>query len=365
MSRHARVGLATRRGRCDMSERVMTILAGPSRKLPDRRAHEVFEEQARERPDAIATMHGSRQLTYGEVNARANRVARALLARGLTREGVVGVVTERNLDWMTAVLAIFKAGGTYLPIEPHFPPERIAKTLSRSGCRLVLTERASTAMLDRALQSLSGTQTLFIDAAYEEGHADGDLGIDVAPDQLAYIYFTSGSTGEPKGAMCEHLGLLNHLFAKIEDLEIRAGTVVAQTAPQCFDISLWQLLSALLVGGQTLLVEQETILDAKRFIDKIVEGRVAVVQVVPSYLEVLVSYLARRPRELPDLRCVSATGEALKKELTQRWFAAQPGIKLVNAYGLTETSDDTNHEIMDSVPRRKCVPLGHAINNVF
>ena len=86
-----------------MSERVMTILAGPSRKLPDRRAHEIFEDQARARPDAIATVHGSRQLTYGEVNARANKVARGLLARGLTREGVVGVVTERNLDWMVAV----------------------------------------------------------------------------------------------------------------------------------------------------------------------------------------------------------------------------------------------------------------------
>src|SRR5438876_11873658 len=265
---------------------------------------------------------------------------------------------------MTAVLAIFKAGGAYLPIEPHFPADRIGRTLSRAGCRLLLTERGSTTMLDQALESLSGVETLFIDAAYEEGHANGDLGVDGAPDQLAYIYFTSGSTGEPKGAMCEHAGMLNHLFAKIDGLGIGEGHVVAQTAPQCFDISLWQLLSALLVGGRTLLIEQEVILDAKRFIDKIVDGRVNVVQVVPSYLEVLLSYLAQHPCELPDLRCVSATGEALKKELVQRWFVVQPGIKLVNAYGLTETSDDTNHEIMDSVPRRERVPLGRPINNV-
>src|SRR6266446_5724538 len=204
MARPARGGAATRRGRCEMSEPVMTILAGPSRKLPDRRAHELFEDQTRARPDAIATVHGSRQLTYGEVNARANEVARALLARGLTREGVVGVVTERNLDWLTAVLAIFKAGGAYLPIEPHFPAERIAKTLSRAGAMLVLT--------DQARASLSGVETLLIEAAYEEGHPAGDLGLDVAPDQLAYIYFTSGSTGDPKGAMSEHAGLLNHLF---------------------------------------------------------------------------------------------------------------------------------------------------------
>ncbi len=338
--------------------------AGRRRDLPDRRAHELFEERARAHPDAIAAVHGNRQRTYGELNAHANQLARALLARGLSREGVVGVVTERNLDWMTAVLAIFKTGGAYLPIEPHFPADRIARTLSRAGCRLVLTERGSTAMLDQALESLSGVETLFIDAAYEEGHADGDLGVDVAPDQLAYIYFTSGSTGEPKGAMCEHAGMLNHLFAKIDDLGIGEGDVVAQTAPQCFDISLWQLVAALLVGGRTLIVEQETILDAKRFIDRIVEGRVAAVQVVPSYLEVLVSYLARHPRELPDLRRVSVTGEALKRELAQRWFAAEPEIKLVNTYGLTETSDDTNHEVMNRVPDRERVPLGPPIDNV-
>jgi amino acid adenylation domain-containing protein len=285
-------------------------------------------------------------------------------ARGLRREGVVAVVTERNLDWMAAVLAVFKAGGVYLPIEPHFPADRIATMLSRAECGFVLTESGSTTTLCQALDSLSAVPTLVIDEAYREDHGDGDLGVGVAPDQLAYIYFTSGSTGEPKGAMCEHAGMLNHLYAKIDDLEIGEGQVVAQTAPQCFDISLWQLVSALLVGGRTLLVEQDVVLDVQRFVDKIADGRVAVLQVVPSYLDVVLSYLEQRPRELPDLRCVSVTGEALKKELTQRWFAAEPGIKLVNAYGLTETSDDTNHEVMDRVPNSERVPLGPPVNNV-
>src|SRR5881394_576530 len=292
------------------------MTTGPRRALPDRRAHELFEIQAQDRPDAIAAVHGSNQLTYGELNARVNQLARALVARGVTREAVVGVMTERNLDWLIAVLAVFKAGGVYMPIEPHFPTERIAKMVSRAGAKLVLTQP-------------------LIEAAYEEGHAASDLGIAVARDQLAYIYFTSGSTGEPKGAMCEHLGFLNHLFAKIDDLQIGEGTVVAQTAPQCFDISLWQLISALLVGGRMLIIEQELILDAERFLERIVAGGVNVVQVVPSYLEVLVTNLAQRPRELGALRYVVATGEALKKELTERWFAVQPRIKLVNAYGLT------------------------------
>jgi amino acid adenylation domain-containing protein len=342
----------------------LTALAGARRELPGRRVHELFEEHVRAHPDAIAAMHGSRQWTYQHLNDRANQLGRALLARGVSRETVVAVVTERNLDWMAAVLAIFKAGGAYLPIEPHFPADRIARTLARADCRLVLTEDGSTATLGQALESLPGVHRLLIDAAYEEVHSRGDLGIDVAPGQLAYIYFTSGSTGEPKGAMCEHLGLLNHLFAKIQDLGIGEGDVVAQTAPQCFDISLWQLVSALLVGGRTLIVDQEAILDASRFVATIVERRVAVVQVVPSYLEVVLSALEQHPRALPDLRCVSVTGEALKKELTQRWFAAQPGIALVNAYGLTETSDDTNHEIMHRVPDRERVPLGPPIHNV-
>ena len=140
-------------------------LAGPRRELPDRRVHELFEQQVEAHPDATAAIHGTRQLTYRELNGRANRLARALLARGLGREGVVAVVTERNLDWLAAVLAVFKAGGVYLPIEPHFPADRIATMLSRAGCRLVLTEPGSTATLDQALMSLPEAQTLFIEPA--------------------------------------------------------------------------------------------------------------------------------------------------------------------------------------------------------
>ncbi|MFF0011939.1 amino acid adenylation domain-containing protein [Streptomyces sp. NPDC005374] len=334
-------------------------LAGPVRELPDRRVHELFEERVEKHPDAVAAVQGERQWTYAELNSRANQVGRALLAHGLEAEGVVAVVTERNLDWMAAVLGVLKAGGVYLPVEPHFPAERVARTLSRAGCELVVTEQGSTG-------SLSGTaaRTLFLDAVYAEGHPDDDLGIPVPADQLAYIYFTSGSTGEPKGAMCEHAGFVNHVLAKVEDLGIGEHDVVAQTAPQCFDISLWQLLAATLVGGRTLLIDQETILDVPRFVDTVIRGRVNVLQVVPSYLEAVLAELVQRPRELADLRCVSVTGEAVKRELVQRWFATAPGIRLANAYGLTETSDDTNHEVMDRVPDGDRVPLGRPVRNV-
>ena len=159
-------------------------------------------------------------------------------------------------------------------------------------------------------------QTLLVDAAYAEDHADDDLGVDVAPDQLAYIYFTSGSTGEPKGAMCEHAGMLNHLYAKIDDLGIGEGQVVAQTAPAV----LRHL--AVAAGGRAAGRRADPAgraggdpgRRAVRRHDRRRPGR-ACSQVVPSYLEVVLSYLEQHPRELPDLRCVSVTGEALKKEL--------------------------------------------------
>lgn len=345
-------------------ERQLRGLDGPVKDLPDHRFHELFEQRVRIHPDAIAAAEGGRRWTYQELNARANQLARMLRSRRVRPSHVVAVVTERNLDWMAAVLAIFKAGAVYLPIEPHFPPDRIARTLSRAGCTMVMTEPGSTGTLYEALRSLSGIEGFFIDTADRAEFADSDLGLDIGPDQVAYIYFTSGSTGEPKGAMCEHAGFLNHLYAKIDDFGIGEGDTVAQIAPQCFDISLWQLVSALLVGGRTLIVDQDTILDPPRFMEIISDERVAVMQVVPSYLEVLLSSLDQDPRPLPALRCVSVTGEALSFELAQRWFASMPGIKLANAYGLTETSDDTNHEVMDRAPEHGSVPLGPAVNNV-
>ncbi|MET1035352.1 MAG: amino acid adenylation domain-containing protein [Arthrobacter sp.] len=338
-------------------------LAGPRRELPDLRVHEMFEQRTESDPEEVAAVHGDSRLTYRELNARANRLGRALLARGLDREAVVTVVMERNLDWMVTVLAIWKAGLAYLPLEPHFPPGRMATAISRADSPLVVTERASTTTLDQALATLSGVRELFVDDLAAEDHPEGNLGVHVAPDQLAYMLFTSGSTGQPKGVMCEHAGMLNHILAKIDDLGVREGEVIPQTGPQCFDISVWQLVAALLVGGRTLFVDQDAILDVERFVDTIVDGRAGVIQVVPSYLDVIVSYLEQHPRELPDLHCVCPTGDFLKKELVQRWFALHPDIPVVNTYGLTETSDDAVHEIMDRPPAGPRVPLGRPINN--
>ncbi|MHC1560177.1 amino acid adenylation domain-containing protein [Actinomycetospora sp. C-140] len=345
-------------------------LAGPVRERPDLPAHEIIRARAAADPDRVAVRHGDRSWTYRELDEVTDRVARAILARGLPPEGIVAVVAERTLDWAASVLGILKAGAAYLPLEPHFPADRIATVLTRADARLVLGERGSTTTLDEALAGLgdAAPERLLVDDAVAEEHGDAVPRVDVAGDRLAYLYFTSGSTGEPKGAMCEHAGMVNHLYAKIEDLGITEGTVVTETAPQCFDISLWQLVAPWLVGGTTVLVEQETILDVPSFVDLLARRRVEVAQLVPSYLDVVVSYLEQldvpASEALPALRRIAVTGEAVKKELVARWFSVRPDVAVVNAYGLTETCDDTNHEILTEVPTGERVPLGRAVPNV-
>ncbi|MGW0810976.1 non-ribosomal peptide synthetase [Nonomuraea sp. NPDC002799] len=328
----------------------LDVLAGAPRALPDRRFHELFEERVRRHPAAIAAEQGPAAWTYAELNARANRIAWTLLDRGLAAEDVVAVIGERDLDWMASVIGVFKAGGVYLPVEPHFPAERVATMLERSSCRHVL-----------APGPVAGGRAAITYADCQAHPRDHDPEVPVAAGQGAYIYFTSGSTGLPKGALCEHAGMLNHLHAKIGDLEIGPGQVVAQTAPQCFDISLWQLLAAPLAGARTLIVEQDVVLDVRRFAATMAERRVNVAQLVPSYLEAVLTHLDDEPRDLPDLRFLSVTGEAVKKELLSRWFARFPGVGVLNAYGLTETHDDTNHELLRRPPDGDGVPIGAPI----
>ncbi|MCD7440494.1 amino acid adenylation domain-containing protein [Streptomyces lincolnensis] len=342
-------------------------LAGPRAELSERTFVDHFEERVREVPDAVAAVHGTVRRTYRELDREANRIANALLAAGVRAEDVVAVVMDRTLDWIAAALGVFKAGGVYLPVRPDFPADRVAAQLRRSDCVFVLTEPDSAELVARAGELAGrGPRVLAVPEILASDVSAEAPGRPVAPGQAAYIYFTSGSTGAPKGALCEHVGMLNHLQMKIDDMEMTHGTaeVVTQTASQCFDISLWQFAAPLLVGGSVRIVDTDVLLDVAGFVDEIVTGRVTVTQIVPSYLEVLLTHLEQHPRPLGALRTVSVTGEALKYELVQRWFALYPDIKLVNAYGATEVSDDTMHEVLDRVPDRDFVTVGRSLRNV-
>ncbi|MDU0294214.1 AMP-binding protein, partial [Saccharothrix longispora] len=297
-------------------------LAGERAPLPEDHFLRLVAEQVALRPNETAVAHDGQRLTYRELADRANGVAADLLAAGLRPEDVVAVVADRTLDWAVATLGVFLAGGVYLPIRPDFPAGRVRTQLLRSRCRAVLHEPGSAALVEAATE---GVETIgHVRVIADIPASDNPVDVAIGPDQLAYIYFTSGSTGEPKGAMCEHAGMLNHLLMKIEDFGIGAGDVVAQTASQCFDISLWQLVAPWLVGGSALLVDTDVQLDVPRFLDELDAAGVAVVQLVPSYFEVLLDHVEKRPRPLGSVRVVSVTGEALKLGPVHRWFARFP-----------------------------------------
>jgi len=344
----------------------MHQLSGRRVPLSGRLFVEQFEEQVRARPEATAAVHNGQRWTYRELDERASQVARMLLDAGIAAEDVVTVCLSRNLNWLAALLGVLKSGGVYLPVRPDFPTDRVLTQLERSSCLFGLTAPDDAGPLaEAAARTTAGCTVFMVEDAYRHT-AGGPSTVGIDPGQLAYIYFTSGSTGEPKGAMCEHAGLLNHLYAKVDDLELGPDDVVTQTASQCFDISLWQLAAPLLVGGCTEIIDTDLQLDVERFVGKLAAGGINVVQVVPAYLEVMLAHLERYPVPLGDLRSVSVTGEALKSSLVHRWFACYPDISLVNAYGATEVSDDTMHAVLRGVPERDSaiVNVGRSLRNV-
>ncbi|GGR77800.1 amino acid adenylation protein [Streptomyces aureoverticillatus] len=374
-ARHDRQSLLSARE----TETQLYEYAGPRVQLPERTFVELFQDRVRAVPDALAVVHGTRRLTYRELDERANAVAHALLGAGVRAEDVVAVVMERTPDWIAAALGVFKAGGVYLPVSPDFPADHIASQLDRSGAAFALTDTGG------GVPGQAVATVLAVPEILAAGGPTHPPDVSVSPAQAAYIYFTSGSTGTPKGALCEHAGFLNHLHMKIEDMGLAGpdghadshpgghagglgggiGETVAQTASQSFDISLWQFAAPLLTGAAVRVVDTGTQLGVDGFLDEIADGGVTVAQVVPSYLEVLLTHLERRPpRPLGTLRALSVTGEALALDLVRRWFALYPGIRLVNAYGATEVCDDTMHEVLDAVPERGFVPLGRSLRNV-
>jgi amino acid adenylation domain-containing protein len=300
-------------------------------------------------------------LTYRQLNEQANRLAAMLLRSGVQNEHTVGILMERSLRMAVAILAIWKSGAAYIPIDPWDPHRRIVRILEDSSTSLVLAEAGS---LPARLQELYNGTILLLDKEEEKIKAEspGNPGVNVDMSSLAYVIYTSGSTGEPKGAMVEHIGMMNHIEAKVKDLQLTAASVIAQNSPHTFDISVWQYFAALSGGGKTVIYSNEMVMESARFVSSLAEDNITILEVVPSYLSVILDQLAAQSVPL-HLRYLLVTGEEVKPHLVRRWFELNPGIKVVNAYGPTEASDDITHHVMDHPPRRQRIPVGKPVLN--
>ncbi|MDJ0836975.1 MAG: amino acid adenylation domain-containing protein [Acidobacteriota bacterium] len=331
--------------------------------------HQRIEEQARLRPGATALTDDAGDISFADLVEAAKRLTAQLTRRGVQPEDVIPLAMTRGRDFLTAMLGVFGAGCAYLPLDPTHPPQRWATVLSQTRSPFLLADAAYQAaveetlpLLEEPIRPVALRCDHLITAETPELPACGELD----GDRLAYVIFTSGSTGIPKGAMVTHRGMINHLDAKWVDLKLDHTDTVVQNAVQSFDISVWQFLLAPMVGGRTLVANDNVMRDPAALIELVDRHQATILEVVPSLLEPALRELESGPAPtLERLRFLIPTGEALPPELCRRWLALYPDIPLVNAYGPTECSDDVTHYFIETPPPETTVhsPIGKPIIN--
>ena len=322
------------------------------------RLHALIEAQAARTPDAIALEFEGEELTYGQLNARANQLARMLRRKGVGPDVLVGVFAERSFEMVISLLAVLKAGGAYVPLDPSYPSERLGHMLEDARAPIVLCQPH----LAEQLPEVAGDVHLLDPSwkAYEQ-EADEDLEDIGSPTDLAYAIFTSGSTGRPKGAMNEHRGICNRLQWMQEQYRLTPEDRVLQKTPFSFDVSVWEFFWPLLAGARMVIARPEGHRDSAYLVDVIHRSQVTTAHFVPSMLRVFLE--DDRLESCSSLRRVLCSGEALPYELQQRFFARLRDTELHNLYGPTEAAVDVTYWACKRDDERTKVPIGRPVAN--
>src|SRR5215831_1038134 len=308
-------------------EQVVRIWNNTAIKYPDTSClHDLFEAQVRRTPEALALVFANQQISYAELNRRANQVAHYLRRLGVGPEVAVGLCLERSIEMLVGLMGILKAGGAYLPLDPTYPADRLAFMLQDARVPVLLTQNRLLPALSAAAARVVCLDTEGPVIAQETGD---DLTAVVAPENAAYVIYTSGSTGQPKGVIVAHRGLCNMAMAQIRDFRIRADMRVLQFASLSFDASISEIALTWVAGATLYLADAETLLAGSDLTAWLRAQRISCVTLPPSVLAV------SSPEELPELEALIAAGESCPKELVTRWA---PGRNFYNAYGPTETT---------------------------
>ena len=351
--------------------------------------NDLFEQQVDKTPNNIAVVHEKTKLTYQELNEKANQLAVMLRKLGLNKGEFVGIFKDRDINFIIGILAIYKAGGAYVPIDSTYPSNRIEYMLSNSEVRFLLTDFSllntlkdligncsqlkSIICLDEiASENIQLTQkkelTIYDKLNFNSLPKDNIEQINSCSDP-AYMLYTSGSTGLPKGAIVRHDGAVNHIYAQFDELELTEEFSFLQSAPSSTDISVWQFLAPLLIGGKTVIVDIETVAIPDKLFKVLFSEEITVVELVPALFTSLLEYTCSLPihsRELPSLKWMMVVGEPVSVSKVNKWLEIYPEIKIVNAYGPTEAADDITQFIVNKPfdEKQRTIPIGKPLANL-
>jgi amino acid adenylation domain-containing protein len=328
-----------------------------------RRIHELFEAQAARTPGAPAVAYRDEQLTFGELNARANRLARHLRRLGVDSETLVGVCLERSPELVVALLAILKAGGAYVPLDPNYPQERLSYMLRDARIPVLVTERRLAGRV-QADAAPNGLELMCLDEASVAHEDASDVAVSAPADALAYVIYTSGSTGQPKGVLGLHHGAVNRFAWMWRAFPFEPDEVCCAKTSLNFVDSVWELWGPLLQGVRVVLVPDEALADPEQLIRTLAAHRVTRIVLVPSLLRALLDAGGDLAGALPALRYWVTSGEALAPDLVERFGAALPGAALINLYGSSEVAADvTCYDVRRAGDHVSSVPIGRPIAN--
>lgn len=294
--------------------------------------HKAFEQQVEQRRNDIAVISEGEEITYEQLNERANQLAASLRKHNIQPGHIVGILADKSIDMIAGILAVLKAGGAYMPIDPSYPQERIEYMLQDSGATSLLLDEHSPAP-----DCFEGTVIAMNDPDLIHESRSNPEHVNHSSD-LAYIIYTSGSTGKPKGVMIEHRNVIRLFFNDRNLFDFCSTDVWTLFHSCCFDFSVWEMYGALLHGGKLIVIKLETARDPHAFLNILRQYQVTILNQTPTaFYQLLVAEASSRERDL-FLRYIIFGGEALSLSKLKEWKQWYPHTKLINMYGITETT---------------------------
>ena len=320
----------------------------------DQCIHQLVESQAAHRPDALAVVHGDKQLNYGELNRRANQLAHYLRRNGVGLETSVGVLMQRSADWIVALLGILKAGGVYVPLDGSYPAQRLHFMVEDAEVRLLLTESGQ--------PEVDAAEIVYLDQAWEQLGSENAENLDnvTQAENLAYLMYTSGSTGQPKGVGVPHRAI-NRLVSNTNYVKFEENDRVAQISNASFDAATFEIWGALMNGSRLVVLEKETALSPTELGQQIVDHQISVMFLTTALFHQMAQ---SRPEIFSSLTSMVFGGDAADTQFVQRVLEQGKPRHLVNGYGPTEgTTFTTWYEAQAKDIGARTIPIGRALSN--